>query len=365
MIKNIDSFFDDRIFCKNDKEVFKKLKEKNLVIYYNAWENDDHENPLESIMYSILKEFPNQKKQLIGFGEFKKIFKSFVSDVFKIGSKGFIDIKKIEEAKSYDNITSSIVTVEEKKKAFNGLINEILVDEQRLILIIDELDRCRPTFAVKMLETLKHFYNNEKITIIVVTNNKELTHTIKKFYGYEFGSSGYLSKFYDSVISLETKDIKKYLQKQLNFCNSTYFPQDVSYLIIRYYNFTLRECNKFITMYKMLSSYIEHESAFNREENCVFSYILLPLAIALKIKHIDLYYDFMNNKGDNIIRSFLNDTKYEKEMHDWIKDMIGNPKEDCTDVIISYYKQIFDNKSSIYRINFHEAISLLGTDIQL
>lgn len=365
MIKNINSFPNNRVFCENDKDVFKKLKEDNLVIYYNAWENDDHDNPLESIMYTILNEFPNQKKQLIGFEEYKKIFKVFMEDIIKISSNGILNIENFNKIKSYEDITSSIITSEEKKKSFNNLIDEILANNQRLILVVDELDRCRPTFSVKMLETLKHFYNNEKITIIVVTNNKELTHTIKKFYGYEFGGSGYLNKFYDVVISLETKDIKQYLQKQLNFCNSSYFPSDMSYLIIKYYNFTLRECNKFITMYKMLSSYIEHESAFNREENCAFSYILLPLAIALKIKNIDLYHDFMSNKGEEIIRNFINDTKNEKEMHDWITEILGNSAEDISKVIINYYRQIFEKNNSIYRIDFHEAISLLGTDIRL
>lgn len=365
LIKNIDEFPDNKLFVENDKEIFRKLKDNNLVIYYNAWQNDDHEEPLESIMYATLNEFPNQKNQLISFKEYKKIVKGFIWDVIRVASLETIDMKHFDEMKSYEDITSSIITIEEKKDSFNKLINEILTDNQRLILIVDELDRCKPTFAVKMLETLKHFYDNDKITIIVVTNNSELSHTIKKFYGYEFDGCGYLNKFYDAVISLEIKDIKQYLQNQLNFCNRTYLPYDMSYLILRYYNFLLRECNKFITIYNLLSSYIETESDFNRNENYVFSCILLPLAIALKIKHIDLYHQFMNNKGENIIREFIKGSETQKEMIDWIKELLGNPEQDYIDIIIDYYKQIFDKTNSIYRINFHDAISLLGTKLQI
>lgn len=67
LIKNIDEFPDNKLFVENDKEIFRKLKDNNLVIYYNAWQNDDHEEPLESIMYATLNEFPNQKNQLISF----------------------------------------------------------------------------------------------------------------------------------------------------------------------------------------------------------------------------------------------------------------------------------------------------------
>ena len=364
LVKKIDKFLDNKIFVETNKEIFRKIKKNNLIVYYNAWQNDDHESPLETKMYSILNEFPNQKKQLISFEEYKKIIKGFIQDIIKVASLETIDMKHFDEMKSYEDITASIITAEEKKDSFNELVNKILTDNQRLILIVDELDRCKPTFAVKMLETLKHFYSNDKITTIVVTNNIELSHTIKKFYGYEFDGYGYLNKFYDAVISLEIKDIKPYLQKQLNFCDKTYLPYDLSYLVLKYYDFSLRECNKFIIIYNLLSSYIETESDFNKNENYIFSCVLLPLAIALKIKHIDLYHQFMNNKGDDIIRKFIKDIETEEEIINWIKELLGNPKQDYIDIIINYYKQIFNKTNSIYRINFHDAISLLGAKIQ-
>lgn len=197
----------------------------------------------------------------------------------------------------------------------------------------------------------------------MVTNNNELSHTIRKFYGYEFDGYGYLNKFYDAVISLEIKDIKQYLQRQLNFCKESYFPYDMSYLILKYYNFSLRECNKFIALYNLLSSYIENEVAFNKNENYIFSCILLPLAISLKIKHIDLYHLFMNNRGKDIIREFL--ASCDKETLTWIKELTGNNENNQVDFIIKCYEEIFKNTNSIFRINFHEAISLLGDRIRI
>ena len=64
LIENVDEY-NNGIIENNDKDMFKQLKENNLVVYYNAWENDSHTNHLESIMYNILNEYPNQKDQLV------------------------------------------------------------------------------------------------------------------------------------------------------------------------------------------------------------------------------------------------------------------------------------------------------------
>lgn len=365
ILKKIETFKDNTIFCEEDKNVFKKLSNDNLIVYYNAWENDDHDNPLESMMFSILNEFPQQKSQLISFDEYRKLIVSFFNDIVKAASMETIDLKHFSEMKSYEDMTKSVMTIEEKKSVFNKLIDNILTKNQRLILIIDELDRCKPSFAVKILETIKHFYFNHKITIIVATNNSELSHTIRNYYGNGFDGYGYLNKFYDAIISLDSHNLKKYLQNQLNFCNKTWMPHDFSYVILKHYNFSLRECNKFITIYNLLKNYIENESTFDKYKNYIFNDLFLPLAVALKIKNIDLYQSFMNNKGENIILELLKSFE-KKNIKHWVHEIVLKANNnDISDErkIINYYNEIFgDNEFSF---NFYEAVSLLGSKINL
>ena len=265
LVDHIEDYKDDRIINGTNKQSFKKLHETNLVVYYNAWENDMHTNPLESLIYNILNEYPKMKNQMVNFKDFKKLFKSFCRDFLYSVSGELFDINNFDQINSFDDLAKSMTTIEEKKTAFNKLVDEILEDKQRLILIIDELDRCKPTFAVEMLEIIKHFYTNDKITIIVSTNNSELSNTIKNYYGNDFDGYGYLNKFYDFIISLDIKDVKGYLQKQFNFCNKSWLYHDMSYLVMKYFDFSLRECNRFITLYNMLKAYIETEYYFDKE----------------------------------------------------------------------------------------------------
>ena len=362
LIENVDEY-NNGIIDNNDKDIFKQLKENNLVVYYNAWENDSHTNPLESIMYNILNEYPNQKDQLVDFKEFKKLIKPFCRDAIYSLSNGFFDINNIDKMNSFQDLAKDIFTIEEKKEAFKKLIDAILGEKQRLILVIDELDRCKPTFAVDMLETIKHFYSNKKITVIVSTNNLELSNTIRKFYGNDFDGYGYLDKFYDCIINMEIKDIKTYLKNQLSFCQKTYIYHDFSYLIMVHFNFSLRDCNRFMTLYNMLKNYIEIDPLFEKDRQYIFSCIILPISIALKIKNVSKYTSFVNNEGEEIVRNFLVDMVSGTHYEGWIKDIIKNDTDDYIEKIIGVYHSIFNDDVRFDRLPFFEAISLLGTKL--
>ena len=47
----------------------------------------------------------------------------------------------------------------------------------RLVIFVDELDRCRPIYAVQLLERIKHFFNDERITFVFSVNLVQLQHT--------------------------------------------------------------------------------------------------------------------------------------------------------------------------------------------
>lgn len=64
------------------------------------------------------------------------------------------------------------------------------------MIFVDELDRCKPSFAVQLLERIKHYFGHEKITFVFSVNVSELQYTIKKFYGADFNGTRYLDNFF-------------------------------------------------------------------------------------------------------------------------------------------------------------------------
>ena len=89
-----------------------------------------------------------------------------------------------------------------------------------IYIFIDELDRCRPTYAVLLLEAIKHIFGVSGFYFIVATNKTELSHSVKAIYGSEFDALTYLRRFFDQEYILPKPDNDKfasYLMKRFRF----------------------------------------------------------------------------------------------------------------------------------------------------
>ena len=77
--------------------------------------------------------------------------------------------------------------------------------DKPIILFIDELDRCRPDYAVDMLEVIKHVFDIENVKVVLVTNTKQLRAVINHRYGAEVDAQKYLDKFLKYSFALPDK----------------------------------------------------------------------------------------------------------------------------------------------------------------
>ena len=75
-----------------------------------------------------------------------------------------------------------------------------------LIVAIDELDRCRPSYAVELLEIAKHFFSVKNIVFVLTVDKTQLSHAIKAIYGNDFDAIGYLRRFIDLDFRLPDPD---------------------------------------------------------------------------------------------------------------------------------------------------------------
>lgn len=83
-----------------------------------------------------------------------------------------------------------------------------------IILFIDELDRCRPDYAVDMLEVIKHVFDVENVKIVLVTNTKQLCAAINHRYGMEVDAQKYLDKFLKYSFALPDKVVAPFGMRQ-------------------------------------------------------------------------------------------------------------------------------------------------------
>ena len=85
-----------------------------------------------------------------------------------------------------------------------------------LIVVIDELDRCRPSYAVELLETAKHLFMVDGVVFVLAVNRSELAHSVRAIYGSDFDAPGYLRRFFDVDFRLPDADRQRFLEETLD-----------------------------------------------------------------------------------------------------------------------------------------------------
>lgn len=286
----------------------------HLAVYYNAWENDNQKSPLLSLIYEIIKVAKiDTNKTDISINK-EKIIKDGLSAIVKHFSG--IDIKellKCVETEAKD-IFKEIKGQKSIKEQVDNILNNLLLEHgECLVIFIDELDRCRPTFAVELLEQIKHYFDNDKITFVFSTNIKQLQYTIKKYYGEAFEAKRYLDKFFDLTISLNEINVIEYF----NFVNENSRGDMYDYVckeIVKEYNFTLRDVIKFVQINKIcIENLRKTKNEYLYFDEIIIRYVLtyvLPIVIGLKIKRYDQYEDFITGKDSTPLITILSKSEW-------------------------------------------------------
>lgn len=126
----------------------------------------------------------------------------------------FIEEQIIENSRNVELIDSFRVLLSDMPSRLNKDCNKPLV------VIVDELDRCRPTFAVEMIEKIKHLFSVKNVVFVLVMNKMQLEESIKSVYGMNVDAHTYLQKFISIEARLPTKvansrisNIRKYANK--------------------------------------------------------------------------------------------------------------------------------------------------------
>lgn len=279
-----------------------------VCVYYDAWENDNDEDPVLSLVYSILANVDTDFSFKNGVDCIKiaaSILEFFTGKNFGQLIKSFKSDSPLAKLKTNKDIENTV------REFLDSLLPE---KGNRLVVFIDELDRCKPSYAVKLLERIKHYFSNDRITFVFSINANELQNTIKRYYGENFDACRYLDRFFDLRVSLPPADMRRYY-RSLNFNDSHYTVDRVIDAVIRAFHFELREIAKYlhlvrIAVYEATRDSNKFDFSFSDELGVQFGLIyVVPIMIGLKIYDIEQYYNFTQGKDYSpmlIVVDFLN-----------------------------------------------------------
>lgn len=303
-----------------------------IVITFDSWDYDFVEKPLLPFLYNFLEQLKKQGLVEYDFDtDFQnckdvivKCFKNFIN----VASKGCVNIDDLKKYTNADNIQiPKIQTLEEYNELRNALqgfkesLKQIVRknDNKNIYVFVDELERCRPTFAIELLEAIKHLFNVKGLVFVLGTDRSQLKHTISNIYGINMDSEGYLRRFIDLELELpavKTDIFVEYLKNKFEIQNKNINNKDNWVLGFEYfhkyfnifsqkYNFQLREIEQIYAKFNVITKMLD--------ENVIKITPLLALLMILKIKNENLYNEFsLENLSFDNIENYLKTNVFPK-----------------------------------------------------
>ncbi|WP_157784920.1 KAP family P-loop NTPase fold protein [Snodgrassella alvi] len=308
------------------------LKNQHIpTIYFNAWESDYTDDALIALIGEIslsIKELEFQDKtqatKIIAriYEYTANLTKVVLPSVTNLSIKALFGCfaNTNELAKALGALSESLVKEQIKKyeksrktlSKFKKDLSELAQcyadgkEQKPLVIFIDELDRCRPDFAIEVLEKAKHLFNVDNIIFVLATDKTQLGHSIRAVYGQGLDVNGYLRRFIDFdyflpqsnqpyILYLMNKfSLNEYLlKKEEDKIDTKYFLE----IIVDRYKLTLREQEAFCNIFNIV---VRTKINFSLEDlNNLF---LLIFLIVLKLKSPDIYKKISNG---NDISDFL------------------------------------------------------------
>ena len=222
-----------------EKQLAEDLENKYLIFHYNAWKNDFYDEPLVAILSVIVETLKKQKQSLKEKEANSKIISSSISTLTKVASSIIEKKYNINPNEIIDSIKESgkaIIDVKLSKSDFNQIlplenalfqiksIIQKLSEKFHIILIVDELDRCLPEYAIKVLERLHHVCDGIPVIQVLAINKRHLADCISSVFGKNYikkdnvdsnnilFAESYLEKFVDIIIPLSSGNLNSKLE---------------------------------------------------------------------------------------------------------------------------------------------------------
>jgi len=181
------------------------------AVYYNAWEDDFCDDPLLAIIGQLSHHFEEDNLRKIALQAGKLAVRLIAKNVRSVIEKktGINLDTNLGEQNGRDLLQDYLDQRETKDRLREALtrLSGAVAEEtgQPLVFIIDELDRCRPTFAIELLERVKHIFDVPGLVFVFGVNRAEICKSLQSVYG-EIDADLYLRRFFDIEFSLPVTD---------------------------------------------------------------------------------------------------------------------------------------------------------------
>lgn len=293
------TFVVEKLIENIDVLKYKNEAERNrryFISYYNSWKYDYYDEPVVAIINNLLGtlESFNQQFQDEEYSKRIKVNKIFniigvtASDVMQhftgINLKSILG-EMLDLTSKYDKNADLQIVISKLREELKRITKYI-----PLVIVVDELDRCIPYYAIKVLERLHHIFEEiENVVLVVVMDKSQLEHSIESIFGPKVDTDRYLKKFIDVTLCLDAGNlvedwIEEYEEQLFEafrthdqwYNYNAYYPEMRSFIRILLDTISIREKEKILKKAVLIYKLLENESDSVLNE-CICSFLIMYL----------------------------------------------------------------------------------------
>ena len=205
-----------------------------------------------------------------------------------------------------------------------------------------------------MLERIKHYFDDDRIIFVASINREQLIHSISKYYGTNFDSTGYLDKFFDRNVYLPEIDTRFGEKSQVSFTDRQYRLENVASGLNDYFRLSLRENMRYYEYisFAASSNYVND----NGYRGFMFS-AFIPIVAILGIKDENEKRKFLNGEG-NILTELFENVPALRELASRFGEERGKQKDDEEKFQMGFekIKEAYDYSFGTKEMKWHEGI---------
>jgi len=365
------------------KEIENKFSYKCIVLHYDCWKKDYYEEPLVGILSSISEKI-NEIEDNNPDRQQRRYYKAMKEVVFQL-SRGIIlhyskfDINKLRnnfsaikdlvkakkkiEIRSFDSLSNLSDTVEMVNSLLSGYM---AYEDKKILFVVDELDRCLPDYAIKILNRLHHICYGTPVIQLVAINDKDLQGSINGLYNRDLHNDfaqRYLDRFFTNYYNLSkgdsSRDLIKHCWPDIDdyFCNDSIYDclGTLSDVVLK--NLAIRDKKKLITL---LSIYHKFTLGPSKEKYPIELACAELLELFRKFLHIEQDWTVIDNEAGTLYRAPENRVfmSYSMEIYDQNQanttSYIGPIKD--------YFFERYEKKFELVRSGESEENSIFSSD---
>ena len=315
---------------------------KAKVVYFDAFQHDFLDDPLIALTGVLSDQFEPKSKAGKAIGLAKKAASKMwrptarislaaatagISEMAGAVGDAAIATSSSELSKASENFWKKENSRRAAMGEFRAALEKLTEPDeedipQKIIIIIDELDRCRPDYALSMLEVIKHFFAVDNVIFVLGVNLKELRNSVRARYGAEADAVSYLQKFIHLRFKLpnNTKsglsNEKAALSHYSAITKRIALPIEISELTTKYLkqlvlhnDISLRTIERIVTTLSLVPNDIKSDSPGEK--------IVVVGAAILKVTHPDIYASLLTRSASlsEVINALSFDTLAKDKKH--------------------------------------------------